>query len=388
MPRTLRARTKIERVRTALRHDEPDRIPLAEVYWTDFLERWRRELALPHDADPKHYYDLDIDIATPNLDPHVRPFEILKDSAGETTVRTGFGAVVRKVHEIPMPHYMAFDTDSIDKVRSFRFDDPWDDRRYFARGDDHLSGVGDRIARDVDPWIDRVRAMSADFATFGGVIEANEFMTRSIGQANALLWMGLYPDDIGCFAERINAFMTEAIKAQIDAAGGLLDGILIAGDVAYTNGMLFSPDYWRKHFKPGVKAMIEVAHDHGLPVLMHACGDMRAILDDLVEIGLDAIHPLECKAGQDVVDLRRRMGHRLAFVGNHDVEIWAHGDRQQLKACTLRKLNAAKGGGCIFGADHSVPSNVSGETYDYLIGLVREYGNYPLQLGDADIPLA
>ena len=68
--------------------------------------------------------------------------------------------------------------------------------------------------------------------------------------------------------------------------------------------------------------MIEVAHDNHLPVLMHACGDMSLILDDLGEIGLDAIHPLECKAGQDVVDPRSRMGHRLAFVGNNDVEIW------------------------------------------------------------------
>ena len=58
-----------------------------------------------------------------------------------------------------------------------------------------------------------------------------------------------------------------------------------------------------------------------------------------------------------------------------------------MKAYTLRKLNAAKGGGYFFGADHSVPSNVSGETYNYLVHLVREYGTYPMQLGAADMPL-
>jgi hypothetical protein len=51
----------------------------------------------------------------------------------------------------------------------------------------------------------------------------------------------------------------------------------------------------------------------------------------------------------------------------------------------LTKLNAAKGGGYIVQSDHSVPSNVSGENYDYVIQLVREFGRYPLQLGKYDL---
>ena len=46
----------------------------------------------------------------------------------------------------------------------------------------------------------------------------------------------------------------------------------------------------------------------------------------------------------------------------------------------LRKLNAAQGGGYIFQSDHSVSSGVSGQTYDYIVKLVREFGNYPLRL--------
>jgi uroporphyrinogen-III decarboxylase len=52
----------------------------------------------------------------------------------------------------------------------------------------------------------------------------------------------------------------------------------------------------------------------------------------------------------------------------------------------MRKLNAAKGGGMIFQSDHSVPSNVSAENYEYVVDLVREYGQYPLELGEHDIP--
>jgi len=50
----------------------------------------------------------------------------------------------------------------------------------------------------------------------------------------------------------------------------------------------------------------------------------------------------------------------------------------------LRKLNAAKGGGYIYQSDHSVSSGVSGHTYDRIVKLVREYGNYPLDLGEYD----
>jgi uroporphyrinogen-III decarboxylase len=65
---------------------------------------------------------------------------------------------------------------------------------------------------------------------------------------------------------------------------------------------------------------------------------------------------------------------------------WALGTQDEIKAEVLTKLNAAKGGGMIFQSDHSVPSNVSGENYEYVVNLVREYGKYPLKLGKYDLP--
>jgi uroporphyrinogen-III decarboxylase len=76
----------------------------------------------------------------------------------------------------------------------------------------------------------------------------------------------------------------------------------------------------------------------------------------------------------------------MGFCGNMDVILWAAADREELKRAVLTKLNAAKGGGFIFQSDHSVPSSVSGQNYDYVVRLVREYGQYPLQLGEFDIP--
>src|SRR4030042_2422611 len=108
------------------------------------------------------------------------------------------------------------------------------------------------------------------------------------------------------------------------------------------------------------------------------------MFEDYIEIGVDAYNPLEAKAGMDVVELRRKYGHRMAFCGNSDVQVWETGDRREIRRQVLRKLNAAKGGGFIFQSDHSVPSSVSGRTYDYIVRLVREHGVYPLDLGQFD----
>ena len=124
------------------------------------------------------------------------------------------------------------------------------------------------------------------------------------------------------------------------------------------------------------------AHASGLPVIYHGCGNVKTIFADYIEMGVDSYNPLEAKAGMDVVELRREYGHRIGFCGNSNMQVWETGDRDAIRREVLRKLNAAKGGGYIFQSDHSVSSSVSGQTYDYIVKLVREYGKYPIQLGE------
>jgi uroporphyrinogen-III decarboxylase len=218
------------------------------------------------------------------------------------------------------------------------------------------------------------------------MIEVCECLTRLIGQENAMLWIGEYPERMGAVINRLGAYYLEMARAEIEAAAGLLDGFVIWGDVAYKKGTFMSPRYWRAYFKPWVARMTEAAHAAGLPVIYHGCGNVRAIFEDFIEIGIDAYDPLEAKTGLDAVELRREFGHRIAFCGNSDIQVWESGDRDAIRREVLRKLNAAKGGGFIFMSDHSVTSGVSGATFDFIVKLVREYGRYPLRLGEYDLP--
>ena len=377
---------KLMRLNTALSHKEPDRVPVSDFFWGSFIQRWRKELNLPADANPYYYYDLDWITTVPNMDPWIRPFETIKETQDEVVVKTGYGAYMRKKYDCPMPENYAWEIDSFEKLEKAvgTFSDPHDRRRFFEGGDNQVAGVGDGFERNSPPWIDTVKSLRPDFPVYGSMGECSECFTRLVGQENTMLWMGLYPDEMGAVINRIGEHYLECAKAEMDAGKGLLDGFVIWGDVAYRNGPFFSPDYWREYFKPWVARMTEYAHKNGLPVIYHGCGNVHKIFQDYIDIGIDGYNPLEVKAGMDVNDLRRQYGQKMGFCGGSDIQVWETGDREKIKREVLRKLNAAKGGGYIFQSDHSVAGDVSGHTYDYIVKLVREYGKYPIKLGEFD----
>jgi hypothetical protein len=384
-PNTLK---KLERLNTALRHQEPDRVPVSDFFWGGFTKRWQQELGLPPDANPYYYYDLDWIVTVPNMDPWIRPFETLKETAEEVVVKTGFGTIMHKHFEFPMPEMRGWETDTFEKLERATFDDPRDRLRFFAAGDNQIAGIGDGFQRNTPPWIETVKSLRPDIPVYGSMIEVSECLTRLIGQENAMLWMGEEPERMGAVINRIGEFYLEMARAEIEAGRGLLDGFVIWGDVAYKKCTFMSPNYWREYFKPWVAKIAEHAHANGLPVIYHGCGNVKAIFQDYIDMKIDAYNPLEVKAGMDCVELRRQYGHGIGFCGNSDMQVWETGDRAAIRREVLRKLNAAKGGGYIFQSDHSVSSAVSGQTYDYIVKLVREFGKYPIQLGEFDEKLS
>ncbi len=378
------AEIKKSRVLAALNHEQPDRIPAGEWFWGAFLERWRTEKHLPVETDPYRYFDLDIVVINPNMDPHIKNFEVIEETGEHVVVKTGWECTVKKKFSDPMPAYLDFSVKTKEDMEKFEFEDPYDPRRYYRAGDDMINGVGDAFRRNIPSFTDRVNSYKDDFCLFGSVCEPYETLWRIIGTTEALYKLALEPEVIANFNARITEFMIGIGQAQVKAAGGALSGLYLWGDVAYTRGMLFSPKTWEKLFYPHLKKMCQEFHQIGVKVIYHGCGDSRPILDMMIDAGIDAYNPLEAKSGMDVVDLKRKYGTRLAFNGNIDVRVLAWGTREEIKREVLRKLNAAKDGGFIFQSDHSVPGNVPPANYQYALELLREYGKYPLDLGEFD----
>ena len=115
--RSENTRRKLARLNAALRHEEPDRVPISDFFWGRFIERWRRELKLPETANPYHHYNLDWIVTVPNMDPWIRPFETLSETDEEVVVKTGFGAVMHKHFKLPMPEMRAWEIDTFENWR-------------------------------------------------------------------------------------------------------------------------------------------------------------------------------------------------------------------------------------------------------------------------------
>ena len=369
---------KEARIKAALSNTEGDRVPISDFFWTGFLrnakEKWGADL------DIYRKFDLDYIVVNPNMDPVIRDFEILEDDGTNVKMRTGFGATIRRSGTAPMPHYDSFSVDAPEDMKKFVIESGKDKRRLYRAGDDQINGVGDAIGRNTPSWTDRVDAYCADFPVFGSICEGYEYLWRCIGTVNSLTWMLEEPELFGTFVKRIGDFLVELAEYQIEESRGRLAGMYIWGDVAYVNGMLFSPACWREYFGPITEKLIRVCKKAGLLTIYHGCGNATPIYNDLIKMGLDGYNPVECKAHLDAVKLKKDYGGKLCFVGNFDVRELESGNRRRIKREALYKLQSAVGGGWICQSDHSVSSGVSPDSYAYMVELIREYGKYPLDM--------
>lgn len=102
------------------------------------------------------------------------------------------------------------------------------------------------------------------------------------------------------------------------AAAGV-DGIFFTDDWGSQDRLLISPRMWRQVFKPWYRQLFDRCHGHGLHVMLHSCGNVTDIVGDLVDLGLDALNPIQPGA-MDAASIVREYGRHLTFCGGIDVQ--------------------------------------------------------------------
>jgi uroporphyrinogen decarboxylase len=162
----------------------------------------------------------------------------------------------------------------------------------------------------------------------------------------------------------------------LKALGIEYDAAWFSDDLGYRNAPLISPAMYRELVMPHHKKLCDHAAKDGLKTILHSDGNVGPLIPDFLEAGFAALHPLEAKAHLDVRDLKPKYGDRLVLFGNIDVRKLA-GSREDVEEEIRTKVTAAKpGGGYMFHSDHSVPSDVSFENYQFAIEMLRKYGKY------------
>lgn len=184
-----------------------------------------------------------------------------------------------------------------------------------------------------------------------------ELFSRLRGMEEALLDLVLNPSAASKAIEACLEFSLYLSEVAVDRFD--LDWLWTGDDVAGQQGMLMSPDMWRKMIKPHLAKIFAVGKDHGLPVAYHCCGALRPIIPDLIDIGLDVLHPIQPNCpGMDPVSLKRDFGKDLAFIGGLDTQdLIPNAPAAVVRDETRRLIDimTSDGGGYILAASHTVP---------------------------------
>jgi len=118
----------------------------------------------------------------------------------------------------------------------------------------------------------------------------------------------------GCFE-----FYYELDRRTFEQNKGKIDMYFIGNDFGSQRALLISPDMWRKLYKPYVKKLMQQAKDNGCVTGIHTCGSVRDIIPDLIEVGVDAINPIQVSAeDMDPQDLMNQFGSDCVFFGGID----------------------------------------------------------------------
>jgi uroporphyrinogen decarboxylase len=158
-------------------------------------------------------------------------------------------------------------------------------------------------------------------------------------------------------------------------AGYEFDSIGWCDDMGYKNNQFFSVDTYKEILKPYHQKAVQWAHSHGVNTHLHSCGDIRPFIPELINIGVDALNPLEVKAGIDPLEIKNKFGSKLVLHGGVNALLFDDfGSLYQTVNKILPQLK--QDGGYIFASDHSIPSSISFEDFGKLIELIKRVGSY------------
>jgi uroporphyrinogen decarboxylase len=164
---------------------------------------------------------------------------------------------------------------------------------------------------------------------------------------------------------------------QLDEVGAKVDVILTADDLGVQQSLMMSPEMFRALVKPRLARYFDLIHSKSPgKVLFHTCGSVVDILGDLVEIGVDVLHPIQVSArGMDPETLKAEWGDKLAFWGAIDTQhTLCQGSVEDVRAEVERRIEVlGRGGGYVLGAVHNIQPDVPVENIVAMYGHARAY---------------
>lgn len=351
--------TSRERFRRMFEHREADRVPIIDSPWDATIERWQSE-GMPVGIDYVDFFGLD-HVGAISVDNSPRyPAAVVEETDAYIIRTTPWGVTLKNwKHAASTPEFLDFTI--VDR-------DTW--RQAKAR----MTPSADRVdwallEKNYPLWRQRGDWIIAHL-WFGFDVTHS----WTIGTERTLL--ALLEDPEWCI-DMFNHFLDVdlAVLDMVWEKGYTFDAVMWPDDMGFKQNQFFSLDTYRSVLKPVHRRAVEWAHAKGVKAHLHSCGDVRPFISEFLEIGIDALNPLEVKAGMDPIEIKRHYGRNLVLHGGINAVLWD--DIEAIETEMRRVLPVVKAsGGYIFSSDHSVPSSVSMENFRRIIELAKELGRY------------
>lgn len=215
---------------------------------------------------------------------------------------------------------------------NYKFPDPLDARFY------------QDIPSQINKYYDRFRVFSIGFSLF-------ERAWTMRGMDNLMIDFFLYPEFAKELLKKITDYnieqVREALKYDIDA-------ICFGDDWGMQNGLLMGYDMWKEFIYPELKRMYGFVRENNKFVIIHSCGDVDELFDDLVEIGVNCFNPFQPEV-MDIHELFTRYYKKLSFWGGLSIQkTLPFGTKEEVIEESKKLLERGKNGGYIFSPSHAV----------------------------------
>jgi uroporphyrinogen decarboxylase len=377
-----------ERVRWALEHRQPDRIPfdlggtgLTTIH-VDAYRRLRRHLGLPDvqvrilaqaeqlavvDEDIAERLDTDVRLVLPGL---VNGFEYRFRDEGEYEAYTDeWGIGWRKPKEAgfyyDMYQHPLAGAESLSDLKAHRFPDPLDSGRFAT------------LRSQAEAELTKGKAIVLG-GPCAGIVEVYAWMR---GYERFYMDLAVNQDLVGYMLDRMVEFKCAFWAKALQELGGLADVVVEADDVAGQQTLLLSPKTYRKLIQPRHRQLFRfIKAQAPVKVFFHSCGAVKPLIAGFLEAGVDILNPVQISAvGMDLAALKREFGQDLVFWGGgvDTQRVLGTGTPEEIRQDVRRNIEAlAPGGGFVFAAVHDIQPNVPPENVMAMWGAWREFGAY------------
>lgn len=340
--------TSAERVLRALRREEPDRIPHFE--W--IIDRTVRDALCPGSSMEEFTVRM-------GLDAILTAPDYRREPVGRDRFRNEWGTVLEyttEEHGLPVDGPIR----SLADLERYRPPDPQAPGR-FASLERLVQRYKGRLAIGVH--LNDVLSIPRNLMGFERLMQA-----------------------FGAEPELVRALVDLSVNVNLalarEAAQRGADFVFTGDDYAATEKPFVSPRMFRELLYPALKRVMTGFKELGLLVIKHTDGNIRPILDLILDCGIDALDPIDPLAGLDIGEMKRSYGRQLALKGNVDcAHTLTRGTERQVVEETLSVIRkAAEGGGLILSSSNSIHSGVRPGNYLAMWNAIRVYGKYPIRL--------